>query len=58
MGVSRFSVGNFLSHTVENFRVELLNVSESLGYRNGLCIIGGLTVFRPKFLVSFWPKTS
>ena len=57
-GVSRFSVEIFLSHTVENFRVEPLNVSQILGYRNGLWIIGGITIFCPKFLVSYCRQSS
>ena len=49
MGVSRVSVGSFLSHSVENFRVEPLNVSETLGYRKGLCIIGVSQFFIQSF---------
>ena len=51
-GVSRFSVENFLSHSVEKFRGHPFNVSENLGYRKILCIIGAITFFRQKFLVS------
>ena len=48
--LSRFSVENFLSHSVEKFRGHPFNVSENLGYRKILCIIGGITSFRQKFL--------
>ena len=51
-GVSRFSVGNFWSHSAKKFRGHLFNVSENLGYRKILCIIGSITFFRRKFLVS------
>ena len=39
-GVSRFSVENFGSHSAEKFRGQPFNVSENLGYRKILCIIG------------------
>ena len=51
-GVSRFSVENFWSHSAEKFRGHPFNVSEKLGYRNILCIIGGITIFPRKFFVS------
>ena len=51
-GVSRFSVENFWSHSAKKFRGHALNVSENLGYRKILCIIGGTTSFRRNFFVS------
>ena len=57
-GVSRFSVENFLSHSAEKFRGHPFNVSENLGYRKILCIIGGITIFRRKFFVSQCRKIS
>ena len=33
-------------------------VSEKLGYRKNLCIIGGITIFRPNFFVSQCRTTS
>ena len=36
----------------EKFRGHPYNVSENLGYRKILCIIGGITIFRRKFFVS------
>ena len=57
-GVSRFSVENFWSHSAEKFRGHSFNVSENLGYRKILCIIGGITSFRRKFFVSQCRKTS
>ena len=58
IGVSQFSVENFLSHSAEKFRGRPFNVSENLGYRKILCIIGGITSFRRKFFVSQCRKTS
>ena len=49
-GVSRFSVENFWSHSAEKFRGHPFNVSENLGYREILCILGGITFFRRKIL--------
>ena len=57
-GVSRFSVENFWSHSAEKFRGHPSNVSENLGYRKILCIIGGITSFRRKFFVSQCRKMS
>ena len=57
-GVSRFSVENFWSHSAEKFRGHPSNVSENLGYRKILCIIGGITIFCLKFFVSQCRKTS
>ena len=57
-GVSCFSVENFWSHSAEKFRGHLFNVSENLGYRKILCIIGGITFFRRKFFVSQCRKIS
>ena len=57
-GVSRFSVENFWSHSAEKFCGHPFNVSENLGYRKFLCIIGGITIFRQKFFVSQCRKTS
>ena len=34
----------------EKFRGHPFKVSENLGYRKILCIIGGITIFRRKFL--------
>ena len=51
-GLSRFSVENFMSHSAEKFRGHPFNVSENLGYRKILCIIGGITIFHLKFFVS------
>ena len=57
-GTSRVSVENFWSHSAEKFRGHPFNVSENLGYRKILCIIGGITFFRRKFLVSQCRKFS
>ena len=58
-GVSRFSIENFWSHSAEKFRGHPFNVSENLGYRKILCILGGITFFRRrKFLVSQCRKIS
>ena len=38
--MSHFSVGNYLSHSAENFREEPVKVSEKLEYRKLLCIMG------------------
>ena len=43
---------NFWSHSAEKFRGHPFNVSENLGYRKILCVIGGITIFRRKFFVS------
>ena len=42
----------FLSHSAENIRGHPFDVSENLGYRKILCIIGGITSFRRNFFVS------
>ena len=42
----------------EKFRGHPFNISENLGYRKILCIIGGITIFRLKFFVSQCRKTS
>ena len=57
-GISRFSVEIFMSHSAENFRGHPFNVSENLGYRKNLCILGGITIFRRKFFVSQCRKIS
>ena len=57
-GVSRFSIGKFWSHSAEKFRRHPFNVSENLGYRKFLCLIGGITIFRRKFFVSQCRKIS
>ena len=57
-GISLNSVEKFLSHRTENFRGYPFNVSEILGYRKILCIIGGITFFRRKFFVSQYRKFS
>ena len=43
---------------VEKIRGHPLYVSENLGYRKILCIIGGITIFRRKFFVSQCRKIS
>ena len=48
----------FWSHSAEKFRGHPFNVSENLGYRKILCIIGGITIFRLKFFVSQCRKAS
>ena len=57
-GYHVFSVENFLSHSAEKIRGHPFNVSENLGYRKILCIIGGITSFRRKFFVSQCRKIS
>ena len=57
-GVSRFSVENFWSHSAEKTSGHPFNVSENLGYRKILCIIGGIAIFRRTFLVSQCRKNS
>ena len=47
-----------MSHSAEKFRGHPFNVSENLGYRKILCIIGGITIFRRKFFVSQCRKIS
>ena len=47
-GVSRFPVGNSLPHSAELFRREPFTVSETLGYRNVSCILGGYHGFPSK----------
>ena len=42
----------------EKFRGHPFNVSENLGYRKILCILGGITIFRRKFFVSQCRKIS
>ena len=53
-----FSVEKFWSHSAEKLSWHPFNVSENLGYRKILCIIGGITFFRQKFLVSLCRKIS
>ena len=48
----------FLYHSAENIRGHPFDVSENLGYRKILCIIGGITSFRRKFFVSQCRKIS
>ena len=55
-GVSRFSVENFLSHSAEKFCGHPFNVSENLGYRKILCIIGGYHNFPSKIFCLTVPK--
>ena len=57
-GITFFSVENFWSHSAEKIRAHPFNVSENLGYRKILCIIGGIIIFRLKFIVSQCRKTS
>ena len=40
VGVSRYSVKKFWSHSAEKFRGHPINVSENLGYRKTLCLRG------------------
>ena len=47
-----------MSHSAEKLRGHPFNVSENLGYRKILCIIGGITIFRRKFFVAQCRKTS
>ena len=56
--VSRFSVEHFWSQSAEKIRGHHFNVSENLGYRKNLCIIGGITFFPRKILVSQCKKNS
>ena len=51
-GLSRYSVEKFWSHSAEKVRGHPINVSENLGYRKILCILGGITHFRRKLFVS------
>ena len=55
-GVSRFSVENFRSHSAENIRGHPFDVSENLGYRKILCIIGGITISRLNIFCLTVPK--
>ena len=55
-GVSRSSVENFWSRSAEKFRGHPFNVSENLGYRKILCIIGGITIFHPPIFCLTVPK--
>ena len=48
----------FKNHSAEKFRGHPFNASENLGYRKILCILGGITFFRRKFLVSQCQKNS
>ena len=48
----------FKNHSAEKFRGHPFNASENLGYRKILCILGGITFFRRKFLVSQCQKIS
>ena len=57
-GVLHLSVEIFWPHSAEKFRGHSFNVSENLGYRKTLCIIGGITIFRLKFFLSQCRKTS
>ena len=55
--VSRFSFENFLSHSAEKISLgEPFNVSENLGYRKILCIIGGIAIFYRKIFCLTVPK--
>ena len=51
-----FFVENFWSHSAGKFRGHPFNVSEKLGYRKSLCIIGGITSFRRNFFCLKVPK--
>ena len=57
-GYHNFPSKFFLSHSAEKFCGHPFNVSENLGYRKILCIIGGITIFRQKFFVSQCRKIS
>ena len=48
----------FWAHSAEKFYGHPFNVSENLGYRKILCLIGGITIFRRKFFVSQCRKIS
>ena len=48
--ISRFSVKKFWSHSAQKIRGHHFNVSEVLGYRKTLWIIGGIAFLRRKFL--------
>ena len=54
-GVSRFSAENFKSHSAEEFRGHPFNVSENLGYRKNLCVIG-VSQFSVEFFCLTVPK--
>ena len=56
-GVSRFSVEPFWSESAEKIRSHHFNVSKNLGYRKNLCILGGITFFPRKILVSQCKKS-
>ena len=47
-----------MSHSAEKIREHPFNVSESLGYRKNLGIIGGIKILRRKFFVSQCRKNS
>ena len=57
-GLSRFSVEIFWSHSAEIFRGHSFNVSENSGRRKLFCILGGITFFRRKVLVTQCRKLS
>ena len=56
--ISRFSGDKFRSHSAKKFDGHHFNVSEILGYRKILCIIGGITFFQREFLISQCRKIS
>ena len=47
-----------MSHSAKKFRGHPFNVSEKLGYRKILCMIGGITFFRRNFFASQCQKVS
>ena len=51
-GVSRFSVENFLSHSAEIFRREILYCCNNFGYRKSLDKGGSITIFRRCFCLT------
>ena len=57
-GYHEFPGKMFCLTVPKKFVGEPFDVSENLGYRKILCIIGGVTFFRRKFLVSQCQKTS
>ena len=54
VGVSLYSVENFLSHSAEKFRRGMFHCYSNVGYRKSLDKRGGgsIMIFRRKFLVS------
>ncbi len=58
-GASRFSIGNFLSHSTENYRRRIVSSFNNFGYRKTLDKSGGsIKIFRRKCFVSECRKVS